>query len=145
MYFLTNLRELLWSTFKSFSPVLDIFSKFKLQHWKDEYVNFPSNRKTLTNNLVTFGQETDDCVVPGRKRRHTTKIHVQPTAISRRKYKHGGKGTSTKGRRPKERPSTSQNFVVDEEEVVYQSLKTKKQKVAKKLFEICCGLRKKSL
>ena len=31
-----------------------------------------SNRKTLTNNLGTFGQETDDCVVPGRKRRHTT-------------------------------------------------------------------------
>ena len=88
---------------------------------------------------MTFGQEIDDCVVPGRKRRHTTRIHVQPTAISRRKYRHGGKGTSTKGRRPKEMPSTSQSFVVEDEEIVFKSLKTKKTKVSQEtFFEICC-------
>ena len=81
-----------------------------------------SNRQTLTHNLVTFGQETDDCVVPGRKRKNTEKIGVQPSAIERRKNKHGGKGPSTNGRRPNKMPSTSQSFVLEAEEQVLFNL-----------------------
>ena len=92
-----------------------------------------SNRQTLTHNLVTFGQETDDCVVPGRKRKNTVKMGVQPSAKQRRKHKHGGKGPSINGRRPNEMPSTSQSFVLEaEEQNLFKALKTKKQKTAKK-------------
>ena len=92
--------------------------------------NTLANRNTLSNNLVTFGQQTDDSVVPGRKRRHTNMIHVQPTARSRRKHKHGGKGASTKGRRPK----GTETFVADEAE--FQPKPTKKRKSARKVHSL---------
>ena len=94
------------------------------------------NRRILTNNLITFGQQTDDSVVPGRKRKHTTDIHVQPSSQQRRGKK-GGKGPSTPGRQPKAGPSSQSSVDMDDEQRVFQSLPPpKKKKIAKKVHSL---------
>ena len=62
--------------------------------------------------------------------------NVQPTAISRWKHKHGGKGTSTSGRRPKVAPSSSQSVDIDGDQSVFQALTPKKQKATKKVHSL---------
>ena len=95
--------------------------------------NSVSNDKILEKNLYTFGQQTHDSVVSGRKRKLSSRIHVQPAALSRRLFKHGGKGQATKGRKPKGTKSLKSN-ADDDLENVSQSL-PKKRKLLK--FENC--------
>ena len=89
--------------------------------------NSVSNDKILEKNLYTFGQQTYDSVVSGRKRKLSTEIHVQPSQISRREHKHGGKGQAMKGRRPKQSNSKKSD---DNLENVPQTL-PKKRKTTK--------------
>ena len=91
--------------------------------------NSVSNDKILEKNLYTFGQQTYDSVVSGRKRKLSTEIHVQPSQISRREHKHGGKGQAIKGRRPKQSNSNSKKSD-DNLENVPQTL-PKKRKTTK--------------
>ena len=90
-----------------------------------------SNDKILEKNLFTFGQQTHDSVVRGRKRKLSSKIHVQPAALSRRLHKNAGKGESSKGRRPQATAHRSLRSNADEDpDNVRQTLpKKKKRKV----------------
>ena len=96
-----------------------------------------SNDKILEKNLFTFGLQTHDSVVSGRKRKLSSRIPVQPAALTRRVHKHGGKGASTKGRRPKASAHRSLRSNNDEDpENVRQTLPKKKKKVNRKVHSL---------
>ena len=78
---------------------------------------------------INFGQQNHDSVVRGRKRKLSTRISVQPAALSRRLHKHTGKGESTQGRRPQASANRSLRSKEDEDpENVRQTLPKKKKK-----------------
>ena len=77
---------------------------------------------------IKFVQQTHDSVVRGRKRKLSTRIPVQPAALSRRLHKHTGKGESTKGRRPQASAHRSLRSKEDEDpENVRQKKKVKRK------------------
>ena len=92
-----------------------------------------TNKQVLVQNMFSYGSETDD-VVKGKRKKRGIHINVQPTALTRRRYKEKGKGQSTKGRRLREveeHAAGAQLNVTDESEnegTSYSVLPTKKQK-----------------
>ena len=67
----------------------------------------------------------------------STRIPVQPAALSRRLHKHTGKGESTKGRRPQTSAHRSLRSKEDEDpENVRQTLPKKKKKVKRKVHSL---------
>ena len=99
--------------------------------------NSVTNDKILEKNLFTFGQQTHDSVVRGRKRKLSSKIPVQPASEQRRAHKHEGKGESTKGRRPKATSNKSLRPTPDDPENVQQTLpKKKKKKLNRKVHSL---------
>ena len=57
-----------------------------------------------------------------KKNKNSHAITVQPTAVSRRKYKHRGRGAASYGRRVKDTALKSKMVVTDEDETILHSL-----------------------
>ena len=137
-----------WKRFEiQFNLAVDNLRKVAKENFKNKNVTFikgilnftkrlqdsVSNNKILEKNLFTFGQQTHDSVVRGRKRKLSNRIPVQPAALSRRLHKHTGKGESTKGRRPQVSGHRSLRSKEDEDpENICQTLQKKKKKSKEK-------------
>ena len=82
-----------------------------------------SNCETLKRHLYGFGKSL-------KKRKNSHVIPCQPTAISRRKYKHRGRSVATYGRRVKDTALMSQMLVTDDDNDgnVYHSLPKQKHR-----------------
>ena len=79
-----------------------------------------SNCETLKRHLYGFGKNLKE-----KKNSHV--IPCQPTAISRRKYKHRGRSVASYGRRVKDTAMRSQIVVTDDDDgIMYHSLPKQK-------------------
>ena len=88
-----------------------------------------SNDSTIQNTLQNFAKPA--FMAAHRKVRHNAgPIAVQPKSKSRRTYQLRGSGPSQQGRPTQEEARRQQLNILEDSEVVYTSLPTKKQKTA---------------